>query len=124
MTPSGIPVQVTAVVDVNDELVASVAAALDHGYEQRAEGDGSTMEDYARDALGVIFSAAVGSTLQLRVHLDPPSTVDVADVADELAAGVRSFLSSLAFMAPEAVELQARVKLAEPLAGYDAIVHP
>lgn len=39
--------------------------------------------------------------------------------ANALAAGVRSFLSSLPYMAPEMVEFQARVKLAEPLAEYE-----
>jgi hypothetical protein len=39
--------------------------------------------------------------------------------ANALAAGVRSFLSSLPYMAPETVELQARTKLAEPLAEYE-----
>lgn len=52
--------------------------------------------------------------------LHPATTDSPQDVADELAAGVRSFLSSLSFMAPEMVELQAQVKLAQPLAGYEA----
>jgi hypothetical protein len=38
---------------------------------------------------------------------------------EELAAGVRGFLGTLPYMAPEAVELQARIRLAEPLAEYE-----
>jgi hypothetical protein len=46
----------------------------------------------------------------------------VEDAADTLAGGVRSFLSALSCMAPEALEFQARVKLAEPLLEYDQAV--
>lgn len=48
--------------------------------------------------------------------LHPASTDSPQDVADELAAGVRSFLSSLPFMAPEMVA----PRLAELLAEYEA----
>ena len=41
------------------------------------------------------------------------------EAAAGLAEGVRSFLSSLPYMAPEAIGFQAKVKLAEPLADYD-----
>ena len=44
----------------------------------------------------------------------------LSEAAEDLAAGVRDFLSSLPYMAPEMVELQAKVKLGEPLADYDA----
>jgi hypothetical protein len=40
--------------------------------------------------------------------------------AEALAAGVRSFLSSLPFTAPESVDFQAQAKLAEPLRDYEA----
>ena len=46
------------------------------------------------------------------------------EAAEHLAAGVRSFLSSLPFMAPETVGLQARVKLAEPLAEFERSPEP
>jgi len=39
--------------------------------------------------------------------------------AEQLAGGVRSFLSSLPFQPPEAIGFQARVKLAGPLAEYE-----
>lgn len=42
------------------------------------------------------------------------------EAADWLASNVRSFLSSLPYTAPEALELQASVKLREPLEGYEA----
>jgi hypothetical protein len=40
------------------------------------------------------------------------------EAAQSLAAGVRSFLASLPFMAPEMIDTQARVKLLEPLARF------
>lgn len=44
----------------------------------------------------------------------------MSDHARQLAAGIQSFLDSLPFMAPEAVGMHARVKLATPLAEYKA----
>lgn len=41
------------------------------------------------------------------------------NAADALAGGIRSFLSSLPYAAPEAIGYQARVKLAGPLAEYE-----
>lgn len=40
------------------------------------------------------------------------------EAADALAGGVKSFLESLPFMAPEMVGTQAQIKLAEPLQDY------
>lgn len=42
------------------------------------------------------------------------------DAADELAAGVQSFLDSFPFIAPEAMPLHLQVKLQEPLDRYNA----
>lgn len=52
--------------------------------------------------------------------LHPATTDSPQDVADELAAGVRSFLASLPFMAPEMVA----PRLAELLAEYEAAGEP
>jgi hypothetical protein len=41
--------------------------------------------------------------------------------AEALAGGVRSFLSSLPYTAPEAIDFQARVKLAGPLEEYESV---
>jgi hypothetical protein len=40
------------------------------------------------------------------------------EAADNLASNVRSFLTSLPFMAPEQISFQAQVKLQEPLDEY------
>jgi hypothetical protein len=45
------------------------------------------------------------------------------EAADNLAANVRSFLTSLPFMAPEQVEFQSKVKLQEPLDEYNIVRH-
>lgn len=45
----------------------------------------------------------------------------LADAADELAAGVRSFLQTLPFAAPESIGLHASVKLREKLEEYERI---
>lgn len=50
---------------------------------------------------------------------DEDSRVLQCDAADNLAAGVRSFLESFPYMAPEMIGMQARVKLAEPLRDYE-----
>jgi hypothetical protein len=47
----------------------------------------------------------------------------VLAAADNLAANVRSFLSSLPFVAPEQVEFQSMVKLREPLDEYNIARH-
>lgn len=42
--------------------------------------------------------------------------------ADALAAGVRSFLSSLPYQAPEAISFQASAKLLVPLREFEAVI--
>lgn len=66
----------------------------------------------AQDGSGVVLCWDCG------MEFAPKAETDEATSA--LAGGVRSFLSSLAFMAPEAISFQARVKLAEPLAEWEA----
>lgn len=39
--------------------------------------------------------------------------------ADALAAGVRGFIEVLPYLAPEALELHVRARLAKPLAAYE-----
>jgi hypothetical protein len=46
---------------------------------------------------------------------------ELKEAADNLAANVKSFLSSLPFVAPEQIEFQAQVKLREPLEEYENV---
>jgi hypothetical protein len=46
---------------------------------------------------------------------------EIIESADNLASNVKSFLASLPYVAPEMIEFQANVKLAEPLAEYQIV---
>lgn len=48
-------------------------------------------------------------------------TDDERLAADNLAGGVRDFLSSLSYVAPEALGLHVRVKLLEPLEEWETV---
>lgn len=74
---------------------------------------------------GSPFVAGIPRLLDSGEQIDPPKFFgrQVKQVAEEaannLAAGVRSFLESLPFCAPENIGAQAQAKLVEPLAEYD-----
>lgn len=68
----------------------------------------------------VVVPVRVSVSFSVETHESLRNALEESEAqSEQLAHGIRSFLSSLPFQPPEALGFQARAKLAEPLATYE-----